>query len=731
MSAAGASRWAQYGYDASNAAYNPLASGVKTDPDRSWTFETQGEVFGSATHVDGTVYAGSNDGHVYAVDADSGRERWRHRLGGSVIAAPGTVDGVTIGAGNDTVVALDSETGELRWEQSVENITTDTPPVIDGTVVASAAGGVHGLSLADGSRQWVTTEPETPWGMAAADGRVHVTDAENTHWALSVATGEVEWDLSGEFSWKPAVYDGRAVLGGDGFLAGVTADDGTVEWVTSGLDGTVIGAPSTDGTVVVVNLSRSGGDSVVAAYDFADGEELWERDALVGPSTPAIADGTVYLGEQDGLAVVDAESGSLRWEAGSENYGSPAVVDGRVFVANVSEGTVTAFEDSTAQFDRLADQKETLADVIDEISSVDLGDRERVDGIHRELSAAIDDDRLSVDVAVDAEQRLLNGERIADRTLRSVTSAEYPSGDDWDLARSSAGLTARSVVEIVVFKLLIKKVVANHVSAVVADSDAGSWLGEQLSDDAFGFAIDRLTDTLFELGKRATKWAVSFLASAIAPEEDATGIATAHRVLNRIEDRIDPLVEEFRQGVVDTGRAFRDRLSETIDTIVDWLAGLIRLPIEGVFVRGSLGVLHAGLDADRVVSDGVSGTATGASAAYDYGIDTIDRMVRISAESIAAATTDLGDIDLVGAALDAAESEDVGLIRRTLATIADFLWDLIGLFRRMAGAYIGWNGILETLLYHTNAVSGIVAGREPGPLPPPIEVLADLEEVQR
>jgi len=44
--------------------------------DGIWKFETDDFVVSSPTVVDGTVYFGSNDGTVYAVDAETGEQEW-------------------------------------------------------------------------------------------------------------------------------------------------------------------------------------------------------------------------------------------------------------------------------------------------------------------------------------------------------------------------------------------------------------------------------------------------------------------------------------------------------------------------------------------------------------------------------------------------------------------------------------------------------------------------------
>jgi hypothetical protein len=65
-----------------------------------WCFETGGAVKSSPTVVDGTVYFGSIDTHLYAVDAESGCELWRFETGGAVESSPIVVDG-TVYVGSD------------------------------------------------------------------------------------------------------------------------------------------------------------------------------------------------------------------------------------------------------------------------------------------------------------------------------------------------------------------------------------------------------------------------------------------------------------------------------------------------------------------------------------------------------------------------------------------------------------------------------------------------------
>ena len=57
----------------------------------------------------GTVYIGSDDHKVYALDAATGRLRWAYYTGSSVDSSPAVAGGtVYVGSDNETVYALDT-----------------------------------------------------------------------------------------------------------------------------------------------------------------------------------------------------------------------------------------------------------------------------------------------------------------------------------------------------------------------------------------------------------------------------------------------------------------------------------------------------------------------------------------------------------------------------------------------------------------------------------------------
>jgi outer membrane protein assembly factor BamB/class 3 adenylate cyclase len=91
--------------------------------------------------ANGLVYAVSDDGNVYALDAATGDQRWTARTGGSIGTLAGLVDTVVyITSADETIRAFNATTGEQLWSINVQGIPT-MPAVIDGRVIVGTSLG--------------------------------------------------------------------------------------------------------------------------------------------------------------------------------------------------------------------------------------------------------------------------------------------------------------------------------------------------------------------------------------------------------------------------------------------------------------------------------------------------------------------------------------------------------------------------------------------------------------
>src|SRR6185312_11658483 len=94
------------------------APGIHGAIPRTETMPDPYDVFlSSPAVVGGTVYFGSGDHNVYAVDAAAGTLKWKVATGNVVHASPAVADGVLyIGSWDRNLYAIDAEQGVILWK---------------------------------------------------------------------------------------------------------------------------------------------------------------------------------------------------------------------------------------------------------------------------------------------------------------------------------------------------------------------------------------------------------------------------------------------------------------------------------------------------------------------------------------------------------------------------------------------------------------------------------------
>jgi outer membrane protein assembly factor BamB len=333
------------------------------------SFQTIGAWMDSSPAIgaDGTVYVGSRDHKVYALDGATGRKKWEFLTewwveGSPAIGSDGTV---YIGSVDDHIYALNGATGFKKWEFELNDSVRSCPAIAsDGTVYVGSDGGtVYALDGATGRKKWeFASGTGWPWyypitsPAIGADGTVYFGSGDKKVYALNEATGLKKWEfLTGyEVHSCPAigadgtVYFGGAdwrVYAGDWKIYALDGATGQKNWefaTGGGVDSSpVIGV---DGTVYV------GSDPIFYALDGATGQKKWEFQTENGViSAPAIgADGIVYIGAGGMFYALDGATGLKQWEFQlSAGWSSPAIgADGTIYVGT-AEGKVCALVSSS------------------------------------------------------------------------------------------------------------------------------------------------------------------------------------------------------------------------------------------------------------------------------------------------------------------------------------------------------------------------------------------------
>ena len=126
-----------------------------------WQSEAvNGFVISAPTISGDSLYFGSQNGYVYALNIKDGKQRWSYNAGVSVYPSPQVAGGIVyIGEtsrsfDNDSIIALNAATGKLVWSKTIMNYLGHTQLLVNNGIlyVPSDDGVVHLLKTSDGSQ---------------------------------------------------------------------------------------------------------------------------------------------------------------------------------------------------------------------------------------------------------------------------------------------------------------------------------------------------------------------------------------------------------------------------------------------------------------------------------------------------------------------------------------------------------------------------------------------------
>lgn len=303
----------------------------------------------------GWLYIGGFQGTLYALDAETMSENWARSLSPWVMYSPTVAnDTVFVGGQDGKLYAVDATTGDRRWERQLSNrIVRSSPVVWNDTVFISSSDGIHAVRAWSSRPLWNNTRVAASLSSpAVVDGTVFVADYRGTVYALDATTGTERWSrtLNRGTSTTPAVRNGTVYLGDEsGRLYALSAETGEEQWTRRIASGIRSSAAVWNGTVFVGSSDRSvhalDATTGASVWNTTLGEVRWDRgesrpDSGVF-SSPTLANGTVYVGSNDGqVYALSAVDGAVLWTAPTRGdvTASPAVVDGTVFVGSLDGG---------------------------------------------------------------------------------------------------------------------------------------------------------------------------------------------------------------------------------------------------------------------------------------------------------------------------------------------------------------------------------------------------------
>jgi outer membrane protein assembly factor BamB len=334
--------WPKFHHD------NPLIGySASTAPNTNatlWTYNTTAPVWSSPAIVDNVLYIGSDNGILYALNAQTGAVIWTYTTGGAIKSSPAVFYGKVYFLSTDGFVyALDAGTGALVWSVLIDPPLPprvnfwpwSSPAVHSGRVfIAASTGWLYCLNAFNGAIIWNTFiggNPNSPITVAnnkVFSGTHNFNASDPTLVALNELTGAIIWTYN-YTAWHLGLVgmvncNGAAVTDGDG--------DGDLEVYF----GIVIWPAPLDNTAICL--------------DEATGNEIWTQNINGdSTSTPAVHNGKVFIGSDDfKVYALDAATGAYIWTYSTKGpvWSAPAVADGKVFAASLDH-TLYALNENT------------------------------------------------------------------------------------------------------------------------------------------------------------------------------------------------------------------------------------------------------------------------------------------------------------------------------------------------------------------------------------------------
>ena len=261
--------------------------------------------------ADGTLYIGSYDGKFYALDARTGALKWKFATEGErrfeakglhglqpknqtiadpfdvFLSSPVVANGsVYFGSGDGNLYALDSATGDLRWKFKTGDVVHASPALADGILFfGSWDSYFYAVDAKTGKEKWRFHAGEDPLihnqvgfqsSPAVANGVVYTGCRDANLYALDAATGKEKWRFFNDLSWvitSPAVVDGKVFFAtSDSSLYHVVDANSGKPVVRQQGKAYMFSSPTIVGDVAFIGVLNG----TLEARDAKTGELLWD-----------------------------------------------------------------------------------------------------------------------------------------------------------------------------------------------------------------------------------------------------------------------------------------------------------------------------------------------------------------------------------------------------------------------------------------------------------------------
>ncbi len=339
----------------------------------AWIFNT-GEDTGEIRHgsspiyVEGKIFFGSGDGHIYCLNGSTGGLIWKYLTGEMVTSGAGSPafskGRLFVGSRDKYFYCLNASTGDYLWHRRSDEVILSSPVIAQNKVFIGLNNSVFALNEATGATIWsYETNGTVLCAPAVSAGRVIVGSDDKYYYCLNASTGQFLWKYNtnapGDWGTRsvPSIHDDRVFVGTWDGLWCLDASTGAAVWNYTKSTPPYYEATYNNPAVAYdrVFICFSGYEDGLFCFNESTGIKKWSHtsDDYVIRSSPVVADGKVYVGLTYTIYCVEALTGNPIWtyETGSlptSDFivyleGSPCIASEQVFV-KAGDGRLYAFK---------------------------------------------------------------------------------------------------------------------------------------------------------------------------------------------------------------------------------------------------------------------------------------------------------------------------------------------------------------------------------------------------
>src|SRR5690606_28036487 len=162
-----------------------------------WNFQDNSDIGSGATVWNNYVIVANTNGHVYALNKNTGKKVWNFSTDGKIYSTPAVAnDKVIVGSSDNYIYCLSAKTGKMIWKLAADKAVLGSPVIKENIAYIGASDGIfRAINIENGKLVWqfnevtgfVVTKP------LIYQNNIYFGSWNREFYALDLQTGKLIW----------------------------------------------------------------------------------------------------------------------------------------------------------------------------------------------------------------------------------------------------------------------------------------------------------------------------------------------------------------------------------------------------------------------------------------------------------------------------------------------------------------------------------------------------------